>query len=159
MRATCTVIFLLCLGVYLFGLFGPHAWEAKRRAIANGHPCAPETTFSLLAFIIMPVLLLVCSLTKLAGLLRPHAAGLVRVECVFAAVSAQGSAGMSPAITHALRDTIGHTLLNPVKYDNPAAFARRKAVSAQAAVERVLNAPPGSCHVVDRQMLVAWFED
>jgi hypothetical protein len=49
--------------------------------------------------------------------------------------------------------------LNPDRYDDPAALAWRKLTSIQTAIERVLNAPPGSLPIIDEQTLAAWFED
>jgi hypothetical protein len=50
-------------------------------------------------------------------------------------------------------------LLNPGNYDDPVALARRKIAAVEAAVERVLGAPPGSLSFIDAQTLAIWFED
>ena len=80
-------------------------------------------------------------------------------EGVFETEFIQDSAEMALAIAQPLRDTIYDTLLNPDKYDDPAALAWRKLASIQTAIERVLNAPPGSLPIIDEQTLAAWFED
>lgn len=80
-------------------------------------------------------------------------------EGVFETEFIQDSVEIALAITQPLRDTIYDTLLNPDKYDDPAAFAWRKLASVQTAIERVLNAPPGSLPIIDEQKLAAWFED
>ena len=66
---------------------------------------------------------------------------------------------MALAIAQPFRDTIYDTLLNPDKYDNPAALARRKIRAVQIAIERVLGAPPGSLPIIDEQTLAAWVKD
>jgi AcrR family transcriptional regulator len=80
-------------------------------------------------------------------------------EGVFETESIQDSVEIALAITQPLRDTIYDTLLNPDKYDNPAALAWRKITVVQTAIERVLGAPPGSLPIIDEQTLAAWFED
>jgi len=80
-------------------------------------------------------------------------------EGVFETEFIQDSAEIALAIAQPLRDTIYDTLLNPDKYDDPAALAWRKLASVQTALERVLNAPPGSLPIIDEQTLAAWFED
>jgi len=80
-------------------------------------------------------------------------------ESVFETESIQDSAEVALAITQPFRATIKDTLLNPDKYDDPAALAWRKLASVQTAIERVLNAPPGSLPIIDEQTLAAWFED
>jgi AcrR family transcriptional regulator len=80
-------------------------------------------------------------------------------EGVFETEFIQNSAEMVLAITRPLRATIYDTLLNPDKYDDPAALAWRKLASVQTAVERVLNAPPGSLPIIDEQTFAAWFGD
>ena len=80
-------------------------------------------------------------------------------EGVFETEFIQDSAEMALAIAQPLRATIYDTLLNPDKYDDPAALAWRKLASVQTAMERVLNAPPGSLPIIDEQTLAAWFED
>ena len=80
-------------------------------------------------------------------------------EGVFETEFIQDSAEIALAIAQPLRDTIYDTLLNPDKYDDPAALAWRKLASVQTAIERVLNAPPGSLPIIDEQTLAAWFED
>jgi AcrR family transcriptional regulator len=80
-------------------------------------------------------------------------------EGVFETEFIQDSAEMALAIAQPFRDTIYDTLLNPDEYDDPAALAWRKLASVQTAIERVLNAPPGSLPIIDEQTLAAWFED
>jgi AcrR family transcriptional regulator len=80
-------------------------------------------------------------------------------EGVFETEFIQDSAEIALAIAQPLRDTIYDTLLNPDKYDDPAALAWRKIASIQTAIERVLNAPPGSLPIIDEQKFAAWFED
>lgn len=80
-------------------------------------------------------------------------------EGVFETEFIQDSAEMALAITQPLRDTIYDTLLNPDKYDDPAALTWRKITAVQTAIERVLGAPPGSLPIIDEQALAAWFED
>ncbi|MFB0535291.1 MAG: TetR/AcrR family transcriptional regulator [Anaerolineae bacterium] len=80
-------------------------------------------------------------------------------EGVFETEFIQDSAEIALAITQPLRDTIYDTLLNPDKYDDPAALARRKITAVQTAIERVLGAPPGSLPIIDEQTFAAWFED
>jgi protein-S-isoprenylcysteine O-methyltransferase Ste14 len=67
MRITFKVIFLFWLVVYLFGLFGPRARQAKRRAIVDNRLDVPETVFSFLAFIGMQVVPVVYSVTGWLG--------------------------------------------------------------------------------------------
>jgi AcrR family transcriptional regulator len=80
-------------------------------------------------------------------------------EGVFETEFIQNSAEMVLAITRPFRATIDDTLLNPDKYDDPAALAWRKLASVQTAIERILGAPPGSLPIIDEQTLAAWFED
>ena len=80
-------------------------------------------------------------------------------EGVFETESIQDSVEIALAITQPFSDTIYSTVLNPDKYDDPAALAGRKLASVQTAIERVLNAPPGSLPLIDEQILAAWFED
>ena len=80
-------------------------------------------------------------------------------ESVFETESIQDSAEVALAITQPFRATIKDTLLNPDKYDDPAALAWRKLASVQTAIERILGAPPGSLPIIDEQTLAAWFED
>jgi len=80
-------------------------------------------------------------------------------EGVFETEFIQDSAEITLAIAQSFRDTIYDTLLNPGKYDDPAALAWRKLASVQTAIERVLNAPPVSLSIIDEQTIGAWFED
>ena len=80
-------------------------------------------------------------------------------EGVFETESIQDSVEIALAITQPFSDTIYSTVLNPDKYDDPATLAGRKLASVQTAIERVLNAPPGSLPLIDEQILAAWFED
>jgi hypothetical protein len=80
-------------------------------------------------------------------------------EGVFETEFIQDSAEIALAITQPFRDTISDTLLNPDKYDDPAALAWRKIKAVQTAIERVFGAPPGSLPIIDEQTLAAWFED
>jgi AcrR family transcriptional regulator len=80
-------------------------------------------------------------------------------EGVFETESIQDSVEIALAIMQSFGDTIYNTLLNPDRYDDPAALAWRKLASVQTAMERVLNAPPGSLPLIDEQTLAAWFED
>jgi AcrR family transcriptional regulator len=80
-------------------------------------------------------------------------------EGVFETEFIQDSVELALAIAQPLRDTIYDTLLNPDKYDDPAALAWRKITAVQTAIERVLGAPPGSLPIIDEQALAAWFED
>ena len=80
-------------------------------------------------------------------------------EGVFETEFIQNSAEMVLAITRPFRATIDDTLLNPDKYDDPAALAWRKITAVQTAIERVLGAPPSSLPIIDEQTLAAWFED
>lgn len=80
-------------------------------------------------------------------------------EGVFETESIQDSVEIALAIAQPFSDTIYDTLLNPDKYDDPAALAWRKLASVQTAIERVLSAPPGSLPIIDEQTLAAWFKD
>jgi AcrR family transcriptional regulator len=80
-------------------------------------------------------------------------------EGVFETEFIQDSAEIALGTAQPFRDTIYDTLLNPDKYDDPAALAWRKITAVQTAIERVLGAPPGSLPIIDEQSLAAWFED
>jgi hypothetical protein len=78
---------------------------------------------------------------------------------VFETESIQDAVEIALAIARGVRDTIYDTLLNPNRYDDPAALAWRKITAVQTAIERVLGAPPGSLPIIDEQSLAAWFKD
>jgi AcrR family transcriptional regulator len=80
-------------------------------------------------------------------------------EGVFETESIQDAVEIALAIARGVRDTIYDTLLNPNRYDDPAALAWRKITAVQTAIERVLGAPPGSLPIIDEQSLAAWFKD
>jgi AcrR family transcriptional regulator len=80
-------------------------------------------------------------------------------EGVFVTEFVEESAGITLSIMHSLSDPIYRILANPDDYDDPVAYARREFAAAEAAIERVLGAPPGSLSFVDAQALAAWFED
>ena len=80
-------------------------------------------------------------------------------EGVFETEFIQDSAEIALGTAQPFRDTIYDTLLNPDKYDDPAALAWRKITAVQTAIERVLGASPGSLPIIDEQSLAAWFED
>jgi AcrR family transcriptional regulator len=80
-------------------------------------------------------------------------------EGVFETESIQDAVEIALAIARGVRDTIYDTLLNPDRYDDPAALAWRKITAVQTAIERVLGAPPGSLPIIDEQSLAAWFKD
>jgi AcrR family transcriptional regulator len=80
-------------------------------------------------------------------------------EGVFETESIQDAVEIALAIARGVRDTIYDALLNPDRYDDPAALAWRKITAVQTAIERVLGAPPGSLPIIDEQSLAAWFED
>lgn len=79
-------------------------------------------------------------------------------EGVFETAFVEESAEIVYAILKAFSDTLIGILLNPDNHENPAALARRKFAAVQTAVERVLNATPGSLPLLDEHALAAWFE-
>ena len=79
-------------------------------------------------------------------------------EGMFRTESVEDSAEIILSIMHTLYDTFAGILLGPDNYDDPAAMARRKITSVEAAIERVLSAPPGSLALVDARTFAAWFE-
>ena len=99
---------------------------------------------------------------KATQVLSPELAKIIAQgveEGVFETESIQDAVEIALAIARGVRDTIYDTLLNPDRYDDPAALAWRKLASVQTAIERVLNAPPGSLPIIDEQTFAAWFED
>jgi AcrR family transcriptional regulator len=80
-------------------------------------------------------------------------------EGVFETESIQDSVEIALAIMQSFGDTIYNTLMNPDKYDDPAALAWRKLASVQTAIERVLGAAPGSLPLADEQTIAVWFEE
>jgi AcrR family transcriptional regulator len=80
-------------------------------------------------------------------------------EGVFETGFVEESAAITLSIMQSLSDPLYGILLNPGNYDDPVALARRKIAAVEAAVERVLGAPPGSLSFIDAQTLAIWFED
>ena len=78
-------------------------------------------------------------------------------EGVFATEYPQESAEIVIAIGKSIRSFLTDILLNPDKYDNAIALAKRKFNAVQAAMERVLGASPGSLQLIDEAMLEKWF--
>jgi len=100
--------------------------------------------------------------TQAAQMAAPELAKIIAQgveESVFETAFVEESAEIVYAILKAFSDTLVGILLNPDNYDNPAALARRKFAAVQTAVERVLNATPGSLPLLDEHALAAWFED
>ncbi len=80
-------------------------------------------------------------------------------EGVFHTEHAVEAAECAIAILHGLSDALADIVLNPEEYEDPITLVPRKLEAAQTAIERVLNAPPGSLPIIDEQALAAWFED
>jgi AcrR family transcriptional regulator len=80
-------------------------------------------------------------------------------EGVFDTPYIQESAEIVLMITQSASEAMGELLLNSGSYEDPAALAQRKVSAIEAAIERVLNAPPGSLSLIDSQTLAAWFDD
>jgi len=79
-------------------------------------------------------------------------------EGVFTTEYPQESAEIVIAIGKSIRSFLTDILLNPDKYDNAIALARRKFNAVQAAMERVLGAAPGSLLLIDETQLENWFD-
>ena len=71
----------------------------------------------------------------------------------------QESAEIVLAIIYSVQDHLSEILLNPPDYDNPVMLVERKFSAVVAAIERVLDAPPGSISLTDTAALNAWFDD
>lgn len=100
--------------------------------------------------------------TRAVQLLAPEFAKIIAqgvAEGVFDTQFVEESAGITLSIMQGLSDPIYDILLNPSDYTEPVAQARRAFASAEAAIERVLGAPPGSLAFVDTEALAAWFAD
>lgn len=80
-------------------------------------------------------------------------------EGVFATPFVQESAEIVITITQSMSEGMGELLLNADNYENPADLAQRRISAVETAIERVLNASPGSLPIIDPQTLAAWFED
>ena len=79
-------------------------------------------------------------------------------EGVFKTQFVEESAAITLSIMQSLSDPIYRVLLHPEGYDDPVVYARRHFAAAEAAIERVLGASPGSLTFVDSQALATWFE-
>jgi AcrR family transcriptional regulator len=80
-------------------------------------------------------------------------------EGVFDVEFVEESAKLTLTMQTAMSDTFIDIVLNPQRYDDPAAIAQRKVAAMQNATERLLGAAPGSLPLIDTQSLSAWFED
>ena len=79
-------------------------------------------------------------------------------EGVFATEYPQETAEIVIAIGKSIRSFLTDILLNPDKYDDAIALARRKFNAVQEAMERVLGAAPGSLLLIDETQLEKWFD-
>lgn len=100
--------------------------------------------------------------TTAVQLLSPELAKIIAQgveEDVLETEYVRESAGITLSIMQGLTDPIYDILLNPRDYEDPLAQAQQEFAAAEAAIERVLGAPPGSLALVDSEALAAWFGD
>jgi AcrR family transcriptional regulator len=100
--------------------------------------------------------------TGAVQLLSPEFARIISQgveEGVFETEFVEESAGITLSIMQGLADPLYGILMNPEDSKDPVALVRRKIAAVEAAIERVLGAPPGSLSFIDAQTLAIWFED
>ncbi|MFC2037736.1 TetR/AcrR family transcriptional regulator [Chloroflexota bacterium] len=100
--------------------------------------------------------------TRAVQLLSPEFAKIITQgvrEGVFTTEFVEESAGIALSIMQGVSDPLYGILLNPDHYKDPVALARHKIAAVEAAVERVLGAPPASLSLIDDKTFSAWFED
>ncbi len=77
-------------------------------------------------------------------------------EGVFETDFVEETAEIVYAISRTFSGVLTDIWLNPDRSEDPANLARRKIAAAQAAIDRVLGAAPGSLPLVDEPTLAAW---
>jgi AcrR family transcriptional regulator len=100
--------------------------------------------------------------TRALQLLAPEFAKIIAQgveEGVFETEFVEESAGITLSIMLGVVDPVYDILLNPGNYEDPVDSARCRFAAVEAAIERVLGAPPGSLSFIDTQTLAIWFED
>ena len=79
-------------------------------------------------------------------------------EGVFKTEFAEETAAVILSLNLGIRESMMPLFLNPEQYNDPVGILKRKYTAIQTAMERILDAPPGSMRFVDEESIVAWFE-
>ena len=79
-------------------------------------------------------------------------------EGVFATECPTEVAEIVLQIGQSLSNTLAKIILNGAQYDDSRAVIKRKITAYQYAIERVLNAPPGSVKIFDVDLMYRWLD-
>ncbi|MEM7332700.1 MAG: TetR/AcrR family transcriptional regulator [Chloroflexota bacterium] len=79
-------------------------------------------------------------------------------EGVFKTSFAKETAEVIFSLNSGVSQSIVPILLNPEQYDDPLDLLRRKFAAIQAALERILDAPPGTMKFVNEENLAEWYD-
>lgn len=79
-------------------------------------------------------------------------------EGVFDTPHIQESAEVCLAIMTTFSESFADLLLHKAEIADALKMAQRKMAAAETAVERILNAPPGSLPILEPETLIAWFD-
>lgn len=79
-------------------------------------------------------------------------------EGIFDTPDAETAAEIAFAVMQSASDLLSDLILNPDRYDNRAAIAKKKLAAIETAVTRILGAAPGSLQLVDEAILDTWFD-